>query len=73
MKRREYQLIETSDYGKLPKGTLPDKVLFLTSRTSNFGELANFNGIDPKRLLKLKSNLVKFTKSPRLAGIAPVN
>jgi len=57
----------------LPEGTMPVRELFLTSRTSRMGGLTNVNGIELKKLLKLKSNLVNICKSPKLAGIAPVN
>jgi hypothetical protein len=43
------------------------------SRTCSIGASANLAGIGPKKLLKLKSNLVNVPKSPKLAGIAPVN
>lgn len=56
----------------LPGGTLPERVLFRISRTSSRGASASLEGIEPKRLLKLKSNLIKNLKSPKLAGIAPV-
>lgn len=58
---------------KLPKGTLPESVLFRTSNTINKGASASFIGIEPKRRLKLKSNLSKVPKFPSAAGIAPVS
>lgn len=57
----------------LPKGTLPERVLFRMSRTSKTGISATFAGIEPNRELKLKSNLLNNIKSPKLAGMAPVN
>lgn len=58
---------------EIPVGTLPDRVLFRTSRTSSIGGLANFVGIEPKRRLSLRSNLFRNVKSPKLAGIAPLS
>lgn len=57
----------------LPGGTLPERVLFLISRTSSKGASASFEGTEPKRLLKLRSSLTSISKFPKLAGIAPVN
>jgi hypothetical protein len=43
------------------------------SRVFSRGALANVTGIGPKRPLKLKTNVDKNSKSPKLAGIAPVS
>jgi hypothetical protein len=43
------------------------------SRTVKLVISANFDGIEPKRRLKLKSNRISRVKLPREAGRAPVS
>jgi len=57
----------------LPGGIFPERLLLRMSRVRSRGALANFTGMGPKKPLKLKSNLDNNSKSPRLAGIAPVS
>lgn len=55
----------------LPRGTLPERELFRTSRASSRGASASLVGIEPNKRLKLKASLINTLKSPKLAGIAP--
>lgn len=55
----------------LPGETIPERVLFVTSRISKVWILDNLLGIGPNNLLKLKSSLFSIPRSPKLEGIWP--